>query len=66
MSEDKKIEPLSTEPYKGVRDFYPEDWKPRALLIRFVRRSAFGAMRNTTLLRWSGLKFMRIRQARRL
>ena len=23
---DKKPEPLSTEPYKGVRDFYPEDW----------------------------------------
>ena len=19
-------EPLSTDPYKGVRDFYPEDW----------------------------------------
>jgi histidyl-tRNA synthetase len=32
-------QPLSTEPYKGVRDFYPEEWS--------VLMSIFGTMRRT-------------------
>ena len=36
---DKKAEPLSTEPYKGVRDFYPEDWSKLS--------SAFDTIRHT-------------------
>lgn len=36
-------EPLSTEPYKGVRDFYPADW---------ARQEAMFAVARQTLLRW--------------
>lgn len=36
-------EPLSTEPYKGVRDFYPKDWEKLHALFTNVR---------TTLARW--------------
>jgi histidyl-tRNA synthetase len=39
MIEDSKPEPLSTEPYKGVRDFYPEDWSKLS--------SAFSTIRHT-------------------
>lgn len=31
-------EPLSTEPYKGVRDFYPEDWTRLQAVFDVVRK----------------------------
>ncbi len=37
-------EPLSTEPYKGVRDFYPADWAQMSALFARIRE---------TLLAWS-------------
>lgn len=37
-SEDAKGAPLSTEPYKGVRDFYPEDWARLSYCFDTIRR----------------------------
>jgi histidyl-tRNA synthetase len=37
------FEPLSTDPYKGVRDFYPADW---------AKVSAMFARMRETLARW--------------
>jgi histidyl-tRNA synthetase len=31
-------EPLSTEPYKGVRDFYPEDWTRLQAVFEVIRQ----------------------------
>ncbi len=36
-------EPLSTDPYKGVRDFYPTDWREMSALFEQIR---------STLTRW--------------
>ncbi|MFZ3043686.1 MAG: histidine--tRNA ligase [Minisyncoccia bacterium] len=36
-------EPLSTDPYKGVRDFYPDDWAKMSAMFTRVRE---------TLVRW--------------
>ena len=33
-----KEQKLSTEPYKGVRDFYPEDWAQHGAIFRKIRR----------------------------
>jgi histidyl-tRNA synthetase len=32
-------EPLSTEPYKGVRDFYPEDWGKLSAAFETIRKT---------------------------
>lgn len=32
-------QPLSTEPYKGVRDFYPEDWAALSAVFDTVRKT---------------------------
>jgi histidyl-tRNA synthetase len=37
--ENPKQEPLSTEPYKGVRDFYPEDWARLSAVFEKTRKT---------------------------
>lgn len=32
-------EPLSTDPYKGVRDFYPDDWQKMAAMFASIRNT---------------------------
>ena len=40
MSNDpERHEPLSTEPYKGVRDFYPEDWGKLSAAFETIRHT---------------------------
>ncbi len=36
-------EPLSTDPYKGVRDFYPSDWARLSALFNRIRETLQGA-----------------------
>lgn len=38
-AKDDKAKPLSTEPYKGVRDFYPADWAQLQAVFDTVRRT---------------------------
>jgi histidyl-tRNA synthetase len=35
----EKQEPLSTEPYKGVRDFYPEEWSKLSSVFGRIRKT---------------------------
>jgi histidyl-tRNA synthetase len=38
-NEHERHEPLSTEPYKGVRDFYPEDWGRLSAAFETIRHT---------------------------
>jgi histidyl-tRNA synthetase len=39
MTGDSEQPKLSTEPYKGVRDFYPEDWSKLSAVFATIRRT---------------------------
>mgnify|MGYP000476308819 CR=1 FL=1 len=51
--------PLSTDPYKGVRDFYPEDWAKLDYAFSILRQVL---RRREAALEWQPREHLRVRR----